>query len=114
MASKFTTKIKLRQKDEEGKYGLKQYTSAEFLPGSVMVDAAEVQAKMVEANSADAIREALNDTYEFIASVLFEGQFTAEEYRDGLDAREISKITGKLLMSVTAGYDKTYSDSKKK
>ncbi|EML6700447.1 hypothetical protein RRS13_003016, partial [Enterococcus faecium] len=52
--------------------------------------------------------------YSFIADTLFEGQFTGEDYCKGIDAREIASLTGKLLKSVTAGFDETYTETKKK
>lgn len=116
MASKFQQKIKLMKKDEDGKYKSQQFTSAEFLPGPVMELATELQLKMdkaTENNDMDQLRDALRDCYDFIGDVIFEGQFTGEEYLNGMDAREVVDITGKMLASVTAGYDRTYADQKK-
>ncbi|WP_373408720.1 hypothetical protein [Enterococcus faecalis] len=45
---------------------------------------------------------------------MFEKQFTGQEYIDGMDARELLKITAQLLGSVTSGYDAIYSEQKKK
>ena len=94
MASKVQVQITLMLKDEEGKRKPKRFKSAEWLDAEV--------------------KEALNGCYAFIADVIFEGQFTAEQYRSGIDAREIAPLTGKFLRSVTQGYDNTYSDTKKK
>lgn len=116
MASKFQQTIKLMIK-EEGKYKSKQFKSAEFLPGSVMENASDLQIRLDEAthtNDMDEIRPVLRDCYDFIADVIFEGQFTGQEYLDGMDAREVLKITGQLLNSVTAGYDTVYTNAKKK
>lgn len=112
--SKFQITIKLKQKNDEGKYETKQYKSAEFLPGSVMVDAAEIQDTMSKAENASEVKDALNEAYDFIADVIFEAQFTGSEFRDGLDAREIAKITGQIFKSVISGYDETYATTKKK
>lgn len=112
--SKFQQTIKLMKKNDEGKYKSQQFKSAEFLPGSIMTDATELLDRMSKAKEAEDVKESLSECYAFIADVLFEGQFTAEEYRDGMDAREIAPITGKLLQSMTMGYDAVYSDSKKK
>ncbi|OOL78392.1 hypothetical protein B1P85_05490, partial [Enterococcus faecalis] len=56
----------------------------------------------------------LRECYDFIADVIFEKQFTGQEYIDGMDARELLKITAQLLGSVTSGYDAIYSEQKKK
>lgn len=115
--SKFQTTIKLVQKNDEGNYDTKQYKSAEFLPGSVMEDATDIQEKLSKASQAedaDGVKEALKEMYEFVADTIFEGQFTGEEFRAGIDAREIAKIAGQILRSVTSGYDETYVNTKKK
>lgn len=115
--SKFQTTIKLRQKNGEGKYEPKQYKSAEFLPGSVLEEASDIQDKLSKASKAEdanEVKEALKDMYEFVADTVFEGQFTGEEFRAGIDAREIAKIAGRILKSVVAGYDETYTNTKKK
>ena len=61
----------------------------------------------------EAIRPILRECYDFIADVIFEKQFTGQEYIDGMDARELLKITAQLLGSVTSGYDAIYSEQKK-
>lgn len=117
MASKLQTTIKLYLKDEEGNFTTKQFESAEMLPGSVMEDATELQVELeeiVKTNDMEEIRPVLRKCYDFIAKVIFEGQFTGQEFLDGMDAREILKITGQLLGSVSSGYDAVYSDQKKK
>lgn len=114
MTSKFQQTIKLMQKNEEGKYKPTSFKSAEFLPGNVSEEASVLQQKMIDAENGDEVIEALHDVYDFIGEVIFEGQFTGEEYRRGLDAREIAPLTGKILKSVTTGFDATYSDQKKK
>lgn len=112
--SKLQTKIKLMKKNDEGKYTAKQYTSAEFLPGSVMEQAAEIQEGMMESKTSDDVKKALKATYDFVADIVFEGQFTGEEYQDGMDAREIASVTGQILKSLTMGYEATYAETKKK
>ncbi|MCD1025707.1 phage tail assembly chaperone G [Enterococcus sp. SMC-9] len=112
--SKLQTKIKIMQKDSEGKFKSKQYTSAEFLPGPVVEQAAEIMEEMYEADGGEETTSALKKAYGFIADTIFEGQFTGEEFRQGVDAREIASLTGKLLKSVTAGFNETYGDTKKK
>lgn len=114
MASKLQTTIKLRMKNEEGQLKPKQFKSAEFLPGSVMEDSTELLQTMSESESAEDVKEALKNCYDFIGQVIFEGQFTGKEYRDGVDAREIAVLTGQLLRSVSQGHDTVYSDQKKK
>jgi len=116
MASRFQQKIKLMKK-EDGKYKAFSYTSAEFLPGSLMDEATELQIKLEEktrTNDMEEIRPVLRECYEFVADVIFEGQFTGQEYIDGMDAREVLSMTGKLLASVTSGYDTVYANQKKK
>lgn len=102
------------KQNEEGKYKTVQFKSAEFLPGPVVEDAAGVMEVLANAVGGEETSEALSKSYDFIADVLFEGQFTGEEYRQGIDAREIASLTGKLLKSVTAGFDETYAETKKK
>ncbi|MGX4686304.1 phage tail assembly chaperone G [Vagococcus sp. JNUCC 83] len=117
MASKLQTTIKLNIKGKDGKYKTKQYKSAEILPGSVMEDATDLQIKLeqsTQTNDMEEIRPVLRECYNFIAEVIFEGQFTGQEYLDGMDAREILKVTGQLLGSVSTGYDAVYSEQKKK
>lgn len=61
MASKFQQKIKLMIKDGS-KYTTKQFTSAEFLPGSVMDTGTDLQIRLEEAtktNDMEAIRPIL-------------------------------------------------------
>lgn len=114
--SKFQQKIKLMKK-EDGKFKPKQYTSAEFLPGSVMDEATTLRIELGEVtatNDMEEIRPVLRKCYDFIAGVIFEEQFTGQEYVDGMDAREVLKITGQLLSSVTSGYDAVYAEQKKK
>lgn len=112
--SKFQQTIQLMQKNEEGKYEKQSYKSAEFLPGSVIEDAGDLMDSMSSAEKPDQVKEALRGAYTFIAEVLFEGQFTGEDFRNGIDAREIATLTGKLLGSVTSGMDETYGETKKK
>lgn len=112
--SKYQTTIKLTKKDEEGKYEQVQFKSAEFLPGTVVEDAAGVMEEMQTATDKQSVKKALSRAYSFIADTLFEGQITGEDYCKGIDAREIASLTGKLLKSVTAGFDETYTETKKK
>lgn len=117
MASKFQQTIKLMKKNEDGKYNATSYKSVEFLPGNVVDDAMELQIKLEEAtktNDMEVVRPVMRECYDFIGNVLFEGQFTGEEYMNGMDAREVLKITGQLLASVTIGHDLVYSEQKKK
>ncbi len=117
MASKFQQTIKLMKKNEDNKYKPVQFKSADFLPGSVMEDAntilLELQ-KAIDTNDMDEIKPVLRKTYNFVADVIFEGQFTGQEYLDGMDAREVMTITQNMLQSVTAGYDVVYTEQKKK
>lgn len=117
MTSKFQQTIKLMKKNEDGKYKAASFKSAEFLPGNVMDDAMALQIKLEEAtktNDMEEVRPVMRECYEFIGDVIFEGQFTGEEYMNGMDAREVLKITGQLLASVTSGHDLVYADQKKK
>ncbi|EMF0466126.1 hypothetical protein IET16_002297 [Enterococcus hirae] len=111
--SKYQTTIKLMKKNEDGKYKQVQFKSAEFLPGPVVEEAAEVMEGMQNAVDKKSVSEALSRAYSFIADTLFEGQFTGEDYRQGIDAREIAPLTGKLLKSVTAGFMKLIRRRKK-
>ena len=52
--------------------------------------------------------------YAFIGDSIFEGQFSGEEYLNGLDAREVMTVTRDILASVTSGHDSVYADHKKK
>ena len=113
MANKLQTTIKLKMK--EGKrYQSKQFTSAEYLPGSVAKEATKVLTKMSNAETTEDVINSLDACVDFIAKVIFEGQFTGKEYEDGMDSREITEITGKLMRSVSQGYDSVYSEQKKK
>lgn len=114
MASKLQVQITLMMKDEEGKRKAKRFKSAEWLDGDVLDKALDVLDTLDEADDRETVKEALQTCYEFIADVIFEGQFTAEQYRNGLDAREIATLTGKFIRSITQGYDNTYADTKKK
>lgn len=113
MANKLQTTIKIKIK--EGKeYKTKQFTSADFLPGSVLEDATDLLERMSESETTDDVKKALSDCYDFIGKVVFEEQFTGKEYRDGIDAREIAPLTGKILRSISQGHDAVYSEQKKK
>lgn len=117
MTSKFQQTIKLMKKNEDNKYKPVQFKSAEFLPGTVMEDAntllLELQ-EVIQTNDMDEIKPVLRKVYEFIADVMFEGQFTGQEYLNGMDAREVMTISQNMLQSVTAGYDVVYAEQKKK
>ena len=114
MASKLQVQITLMLKDEDGKRKPKKFKSAEWLDADAMDDALDVMTALEEADGREEMKEALKDCYTFVANVIFEGQFTADDYRNGIDAREIAPLTGKFLRSVTQGYDNTYTDTKKK
>lgn len=117
MASKLQTTIKLKMKNKSGEFEKKQFTSVEDIPGSFLDDAIDATLDVEEAlTSGDrkAIRPALRKRYELIADVLFGGQFTADEYLNGMDAREIMDITNKLLNSVISGPQNVYVEEKKK
>lgn len=111
--SKYQTTIKLMKKTD-GKYKSVQFKSAEFLPGPVVEEAANIMEVLADAVGGEETTKALSKAYDFVANVLFEGQFTGEDYRQGIDAREIAPLTGQLLKSVTAGFDNTYDETKKK
>lgn len=112
--SKLQVQITLMLKDEDGKRKAKRFKSAEWLDADTMDGALDAMERLDEADGRKEVKEALNACYAFIADVIFENQFTAEEYRNGIDAREIAPLTGKFLRSVTQGYDNTYVDTKKK
>lgn len=117
MVNKLQTTIKLNFKESKGGYETKQFKSAEMLPGSVMEDAMALQVELEESTQTsdmEEIRPVLRKCYDFIATVIFEEQFTGQDYLDGMDAREILKMTGQLLKSVSIGYDTAYADMKKK
>ena len=101
-------------KDDEGNRKPKRFKSAEWLGADTMDAALDVMEKLEQSDGRKEVKESLNACYEFISDVIFEGQFTAEEYRNGIDAREIAPLTGKFLRSVTQGYENTYSETKKK
>lgn len=101
-------------KDEDGKRKPQRFKSAEWLDADAMDDALDVMSALEESSGREEMKEALQDCYTFVADVIFDGQFTAEQYRNGIDAREIAPLTGKFLRSVTQGYDNTYTDTKKK
>ncbi|MGX7132348.1 phage tail assembly chaperone G [Enterococcus massiliensis] len=114
MASKLQVQITLMLKDDEGKRKPQRFKSAEWLEADAMDDALDIMSTLEDAEDRKEVKAALQECYTFVANVIFEGQFTAEQYRDGIDAREIAPLTGKFLRSVTQGYDNTYVDTKKK
>ncbi len=57
--SKYQTTIKLMKKNEDGKYKQVQFKSAEFLPGPVVEEAAEVMEVMQNAVDKKSVSEAL-------------------------------------------------------
>lgn len=115
MASKLQVQITLMLKDEDGKRKPKKFKSAEWLDADAMDNALDVMEDLEQsAGDREEMKEALKKCYTFVADVIFEGQFTADDYRNGIDAREIAPLTGKFLRSVTQGYDNTYTDTKKK
>lgn len=114
MASKLQVQITLMLKNDDGKRTAHRFKSAEWLDADAMDNALDVLETLEQADGREEVKEALKGCYSFIADVIFEGQFTAEQYRNGIDAREIAPLSGKFLRSVTQGYDNTYSDTKKK
>lgn len=114
MASKLQVQITLMLKDEDGTRKATKYKSAEWLDADAMDQALDVMEALENADGREEMKDALQGCYAFISETIFEGQFTAEQYRNGIDAREIAPLTGKFLRSVTQGYDNTYTDTKKK
>ncbi len=115
MASKFQQKIKLMIKDEanilQNNSRRQNFYQVQSWNRYGFTNRLEEATKT---NDMEAIRPILRECYDFIADVIFEKQFTGQEYIDGMDARELLKITAQLLGSVTSGYDAIYSEQKKK
>ncbi|XWP53354.1 hypothetical protein QMZ07_03860 [Enterococcus faecalis] len=70
--------------------------------------------EITKASRMEAIRPILRECYDLTADVIFEKQFTGQEYIDGIDVYLYLEGTGLLLGSVTSGYDAIYSEQKKK
>ncbi|EKU50315.1 phage tail assembly chaperone G [Staphylococcus massiliensis] len=78
-------------RDEEG--NVKKFHAPTFIKGSVARKGFKL-GKEFEAVGQDGKEfddELLDKLYAFVANDLYNGQFTAEEFEDGLDARDVIK-----------------------
>lgn len=112
-------KIYLMFPDEvNGGFKKREFETPEFIPADVTEDAMVMSQTMetISSKSKDPqeIKRTLMEVYAFIANRIFNGQFTAEQYRSGMDARYIIAKSGQLIKSVIMGVDAAYGDAQKK
>ncbi|MCE5038396.1 phage tail assembly chaperone G [Staphylococcus auricularis] len=89
MAKKY---IELRT--EDGKK--KRYNAPTFIKGSVAREGLAL-GKKLEKQEEDFDPDIMLELYQFIADKLYEGKFSAEEFEDGIDAREILGVAMEQL-----------------
>lgn len=90
-------KITLRQAD-----GTKKTYSQDFISGRMFRRTIEIQ-KLMQAKPSDP--DTLNETYNYFSEV-FGNQFTAEEFEDGIDSREMTNTIGKYITVIVGGAEK--------
>ncbi|WP_278925338.1 phage tail assembly chaperone G [Staphylococcus auricularis] len=80
----------------------KRYHAPGFIKGSVAREGLQIGKKLDEMkDSVDP--DVLLEIYQFIADKLYDGQFTAQEFEDGVDARKIIRIATEQLANVLGG-----------
>lgn len=69
------------------------------IKGSVLKEALKMDQRMKNSKEEDMI-DLLDEMYQFVAEYAFNNQFTASEYEDGSDSRDLLEQTQKLIGSV--------------
>ena len=94
-------------RDENGE--VKRYHAPAFIKGSVARKGINLgkEFQKLEKSGGDFDDDLLDKLYGFIARDLYDGQFTAEEFEDGTDAREVLSAAMEQLGGVLSDEGKT-------
>lgn len=93
--------------DENGE--VKKYHSPAFIKGSVARKGFNLgkEFQKLEQDGGEFDDNLLDKLYSFIANDLYDGQFTAEEFEDGIDAREVITVAMEQLGGILGDEGKT-------
>lgn len=89
--------------NEQGE--VKKFHQPAFIKGSVARKGMKIGKKASKLQNPDELSddfedEFLDELYNFVAKDLYDGQFTAEEFEDGLDVHSIMSVAMEQLSSV--------------
>ena len=93
--------------DENGE--VKKYHAPAFIKGSVARKGFNLgkEFQKLENTGGEFDDDLLDKLYGFIANDLYDGQFTAEEFEDGTDAREVLSVAMEQLGGILGDEGKT-------
>lgn len=94
-------------RDENGE--VKRYHAPAFIKGSVARKGFNLgkEFQKLENTGGEFDDDLLDKLYGFIANDLYDGQFTAEEFEDGTDAREVLSVAMEQLGGILGDEGKT-------
>ncbi|ASN72185.1 hypothetical protein 7F3_12 [uncultured Caudovirales phage] len=94
-------------RDENGE--VKRYHAPAFIKGSVARKGFNLgkEFQKLENTGGEFDDDLLDKLYNFIANDLYDGQFTAEEFEDGTDAREVLSVAMEQLGGILGDEGKT-------
>ncbi|MEK4169362.1 hypothetical protein NST64_08460 [Staphylococcus sp. FSL W8-1268] len=94
-------------RDENGE--VKRYHAPVFIKGSVARKGFNLgkEFQKLENTGGEFDDDLLDKLYNFIARDLYDGQFTAEEFEDGTDAREVLSVAMEQLGGILGDEGKT-------
>ncbi|MCE5096521.1 phage tail assembly chaperone G [Staphylococcus devriesei] len=94
-------------RDENGE--VKRYHAPAFIKGSVARKGFNLgkEFQKLENTGGEFDNDLLDKLYSFIANDLYDGQFTAEEFEDGTDAREVLSVAMEQLGGILGDEGKT-------
>ena len=94
-------------RDENGE--VKRYHAPAFIKGSVARKGFNLgkEFQKLESTGGEFDDDLLDKLYGFIANDLYDGQFTAEEFEDGTDAREVLSVAMEQLGGILGDEGKT-------
>lgn len=94
-------------RDENGE--VKRYHAPAFIKGSVARKGFNLgkEFQKLENTGGEFDDDLLDKLYNFIARDLYDGQFTAEEFEDGTDAREVLSVAMEQLGGILGDEGKT-------
>lgn len=102
-----TVKKFVELQDENGE--VKKFHAPAFIKGSVARKGFNLgkEFRKLEQNGGEFDDDLLDKLYSFIANDLYDSQFTAEEFEDGIDAREVLSVAMEQLGGILGDEGKT-------
>lgn len=95
-----TKSITLFMDDGNGEEIEKTFHQPTRIKGSVLKEALKIDKKMKDSGEDGLTIEVLDEMYQFVAEYGYNNQFTASEYEDGLDVRDIIEETQSQIEAV--------------